>query len=115
MIYDGECRVCGRCVALLRRWDRRGRFETVPYQDPAVPARFPSIPAADLAAALQLVAPDGRRLAGAAAIDRILVELPGGWLFGWTFRVPLVGRLLDRGYRWFARNRGSFGCGAHCP
>lgn len=115
MIYDGGCGLCERFVGLLRRWDRRGRFVAIPYQDPTVATRFPLIAAAEFAAALQLVGPAGERWAGAAAIERILDLLPAGRLVSWSFRVPLLGPLLDRGYRWFARHRRRLGCGAHCP
>ena len=74
VIYDGACNVCGRAMSLLRRWDRRGRFTILPYQDPAVPALFPAVSAAEFAAAIQLISPGGARWAGAAAIDRLLSE-----------------------------------------
>ena len=32
LIYDGDCAFCRRCVALLERWDRRGRVRAVPFQ-----------------------------------------------------------------------------------
>ena len=41
VIYDGDCRVCGRMVKLLAGWDRGRELEMVPSQAPAVRARFP--------------------------------------------------------------------------
>lgn len=114
VVYDGQCRMCGKLVKLLQAWDRRHCFETVPFQDPATAARFTWIPAASFRDALQLVGPGNQTFAGAAAIDRILDLLPAGWLFGWAFRIPVLGRLLDRLYRWVARNRYRLGCGEHC-
>ena len=114
MIYDGHCRVCLASVELLRRWDRAGRFEFLAFQDPAVSARFPTVPAASMRAALQLVGPDGTRWEGAAAVERILAELPAGSPLAAAFRMPVVGALLDHGYRWFARHRYRFGCRDHC-
>jgi predicted DCC family thiol-disulfide oxidoreductase YuxK len=114
VLYDGQCRVCAASARLLRRWDTAGRLELVPYQDPAVPERFPTIPAAALREAMQVVGPDGARWEGAAAVERILSLLPAGGLLAWSFRVPVLGALLNRGYRWFARNRFRLGCGAHC-
>lgn len=113
VIYDGGCRACGRMIALLGRWDRRGRFELLPYQDAAVAVRFPSITTAELREALQLVGPSGERWSGAAAVERIVAELPGGSPIGRLLRIPLIGALADRLYRWFARHRYRFGC-AHC-
>lgn len=114
VVWDGSCKVCGRLVALLGKWDRRNAIETIPYQNAGVLARFPWIPAEEYTQAVQLIGPGGQTWQGAAAIDRLLDVLPyGGWL-GWVFNLPLVGRQLDRFYRWFARNRYRFGCGEHC-
>jgi predicted DCC family thiol-disulfide oxidoreductase YuxK len=115
LVFDGQCEVCGRLVAAVRRWDRAGSLEILPYQDPDVARRFPHVPATAFRDAMQLLGPAGERWEGAAAIERMLEVLPAGRLLGWTFRVPVLGGLLDRGYRWFARNRYRFGCGAHCP
>lgn len=101
-------------VNLLRGWDRQGRFEFIPFQHPSASTRFPWISAESFKEAMQLVARDGQTWAGAAAIERMLGLLPAGWLFGWAFRVPLLGPLLDRAYRWFARNRYRLGCADHC-
>ena len=114
VVYDGQCRVCNRLVTLLRKWDKRKEIEAIPSQNSTVPARFPWIPPAAYREAMQLIGPGGRTWQGAAAIDQLLGILPGGWLLGWVFRVPVLGALIDRFYRWFARNRFKFGCGEHC-
>src|SRR5919199_1708748 len=113
-VYDGQCKVCGRMVRLLNRWDKHHQIETIPSQNATVPARFPWIPAQAYAEALQLIGPGGRTWQGAAAVEQLLTILPKGWLIGWIFKLPFVGRLADRFYRWFARNRYKFGCGEHC-
>ncbi len=87
LIYDGECGLCRDAVDLLRRWDREQVLRFVPFQDGAAAARFGiALPA--LAAAMHLVLPDGRVLAGADAAPELLRLLPGKrWLARW-FRVP---------------------------
>jgi predicted DCC family thiol-disulfide oxidoreductase YuxK len=114
LVYDGDCDVCGRVVRVVERWDRRKQIEAVPSQDPSVPARFPWIPAEAYADAMQLIGPGGRATQGADAIEELLGILPKGWMLGWIFKLPFVGRLADKLYRWFARNRYRFGCGTHC-
>ena len=114
LVYDGDCNVCTRIIRVVVQWDTRSDIETVPFQNPEVAARFPWIPAEAYAEAMQLVGPGGRTWAGAAAVEQLLTILPRGWLIAWTFRLPFVGRLADRFYRWFARNRYRFGCGEHC-
>jgi len=116
VVYDGHCGVCGRIVAGLEKWDRRGELEIVASQTPGLAARFPWIPERAFVDAMQLVrASDGKTWAGAAAVEQLLDVLPrGGWL-AWIFRVPFIRGLADRFYRWFARNRSHMGCGRHCP
>ena len=114
VVYDGTCKVCGRLVSLLRKWDRRREIEAVPSQQPGVMARFPWIPARAYVEAVQLVGPGGRTWSGAAAIEELLNILPKGRLLSWVFKIPFVRGLADRFYKWFARNRYKLGCGKHC-
>ncbi len=114
VVYDGDCRVCTRLAALLRRWDTCRDFEVVPSQAPGVMARFPWIPPGAFAEALQMIAPEGRTWSGADAVERIFDVLPRGGLFSWIFRIPYVRPLADRVYRAVARNRHHFGCRDHC-
>jgi predicted DCC family thiol-disulfide oxidoreductase YuxK len=114
LVYDGHCRLCRRSVALVRAWDRDGIVECVPFQDDSVAARFPMLTREACERALQLVAPDGRVTEGAAAIERLLALLPRGGALAWALRLPGVGALADRAYRWVARHRLRFGCGEHC-
>ena len=114
VVYDGTCTVCGKLVKLLRTWDRNGTLEILPSQNSCVRSRFPWIPERAYLESVQLIGPGGRTWQGAEAIEKLLDVLPGGWLLGWVFKLPVVGKLLDRFYRWFARNRYRFGCGEHC-
>jgi predicted DCC family thiol-disulfide oxidoreductase YuxK len=114
LVYDGDCKVCGRLVKLLRVWDRNQEIEVAPSQQPGVMARFPWIPARGYAEAVQLIGPGGRTWSGAAAIEQLLDVLPKGRLISWVFKIPFMRRIADRFYKWFARNRYHFGCGDHC-
>lgn len=114
LVYDGHCKVCGRLVKVLETWDREEILEIIPSQNTSVLARFPWIPAEAYSEALQLVGPGGHTWQGAQAIEELLRILPYGGALGWVFRIPYVGTLADRFYRWFARNRYRFGCGDHC-
>ena len=114
VVFDGDCKVCTRLSKVLRNWDRSRQLEVVSSQSPGVMARFPWIPPAAYAEALQMVAADGTTWSGAAAIEQLLNVLPRGAWIAWVFRIPFVRTLADRFYRWFARNRYRLGCGAHC-
>jgi predicted DCC family thiol-disulfide oxidoreductase YuxK len=114
LIYDGDCRVCARSVNIVRRWDTRREIEVVAYQDVGVMARFPWIPASAFADAIQLVGPGGVTWQGVAAVERLLDVVPRGRWIAWIFKIPFARTAAEKFYRWFARNRYRFGCGAHC-
>ena len=115
VIYDGNCKVCGRMVKLLTTWDRGRDLEIIPSQSPEVWERFPWIPARAYVESLQMIRTrDGRTWQAAGAIEELLNVLPKGRLISWLFKIPLVRPLVDRFYRWFARNRYRMGCSEHC-
>ena len=115
VIYDGNCRVCGRSVELLRKWDRNHMLEILPSQTPGLSARFPWIPPRAYIESVQVIRnSDGRTWQAAGALEALLNVLPKGRLISWLFRIPFMRPLVDRFYRWFARNRYHLGCGEHC-
>lgn len=115
VVYDGHCRVCNKLVAALRKWDRHGELEIVPFQAPGVQQRFSRIEPGAFTESMQVVrSTDGKTWQGAAAIELLLDVLPRGRWIAWIFRVPLVRGIAERMYRWFARNRYRMGCEDHC-
>lgn len=115
VIYDGNCKVCGRMVKMLTRWDRNHELEIIPSQAPGIRERFPWIPPRAYVDSVQVVrTADGKTWQAAAALEELLNVLPKGRLISWLFKIPFVRPLADRFYRWFAQNRHRFGCGVHC-
>ena len=114
VVWDGTCKTCQKLVHLLEAWDSGKQIETIPSQNTSVLSRFPWIPAEAYGQAVQLVGPGGQTWQGAAAIERLLDVLPHGRWLGWVFALPYMGTVMDRFYKWFARNRYRFGCGEHC-
>ena len=115
VIYDGHCKVCGRMVKLLKKCDRNHILEIIPSQATGVHARFPWIPAQAYTESVQVIRNrDGKTWQAAAALEELLEIMPKGWLISWLFKIPFVRPLVDRFYRWFARNRYRMGCGDHC-
>ena len=102
LIYDGECGMCRDAVGLLRRWDRAGALDYVPFQDAV--ASF-DIPLPALAAAMHLVLPDGRVFAGADATPELARLLPGKRWLAPLYRVPGVRPAARRVYAWIAARR----------
>ena len=115
VVYDGHCKVCGRMVRMLARWDRKHELEIIPSQAPGIRERFPWIPPRAYVESVQVIrASDGMTWQAAAALEELLKVLPKGRLVSWLFKIPLVRPLVDLFYRWFARNRYRCGCGEHC-
>jgi predicted DCC family thiol-disulfide oxidoreductase YuxK len=115
VVYDGSCKVCGKIVNGLAKWDRNNQLEIIPSQTPGLDARFPWIPANAYVESLQLIrARDGKTWQGAASIEQLLDVLPKGRLVSWMFSVPFARPIAERAYRWFARNRYRLGCSDHC-
>ena len=104
LIYDGECGFCRQAVALVSKWDRERRLTLIPFQDQARVATF-RIPLPALAAAMHLVLPDGRVLAGADAAPDVLRLLPGKRWLARAFTIPGVLPMARRVYAWIARQR----------
>ena len=75
VIYDGHCKVCGRMVKLLRKWDKNLMLEIIASQEAGVHARFPWIPARAYAESVQVIRNrDGKTWQAAAALEELLNE-----------------------------------------
>ena len=105
MVFDGDCGFCTRSVGWLRALDRRGRVELRPYQEPGIPESI-GTDAATCAEAVQWLGPDGRRRAGAEAVNAALDTVTGTRLPSTLYRA--TGAVQERVYRWVADHRGRF-------
>jgi predicted DCC family thiol-disulfide oxidoreductase YuxK len=100
--YDGQCPLCRREIALMRRLDRRARIEFVdvagegaascPVDRAALLARFHA-------------REDGRLYSGAAAFAAMWRAIPLLRPLGLAARSPTVLGLLERAYLAFLRLR----------
>jgi predicted DCC family thiol-disulfide oxidoreductase YuxK len=104
LIYDGECGICQQAVAWLRRWDREHVLHFVPFQDEAAVRAF-GIELPALAAAMHLILPDGRVLAGADAVPELLRLFPGKRWLAPLFWIPGVLPIARRVYARVAARR----------
>lgn len=111
LLYDGDCAFCRKWVTRIRRRDPRASIELLPSRDRRTRPDLPPLADADLERAMHLVLPDGRVLAGGAAIPEIVRRLRGGALLRLPFLVPGVPRLTGWLYRRIAERRHRLGCG----
>ena len=109
LIYDGNCGFCRRWVDRVRRADRLGHLETVPYQAPDLEARFPGVSRAECVRRIHLVDEHGAVSRGAAAGREVLRRLPGGSLWALPFRLPGALGIAERVYVWIAYRWGPLG------
>ena len=108
VVFDGTCGVCTRFAEWVAKRDHDSRIRLAPSQHPGV---LDGLGLTQEAADREAWAVDaeGRRSAGALAINRVLAELGGvWWLFGAVAGLPVIRLVEAVGYRWFARNRGRF-------
>jgi predicted DCC family thiol-disulfide oxidoreductase YuxK len=99
--YDGECPLCRREIALMRRLDRRRAIQFVDLaQDGAACPLDRTLLLARLHAE-----EDGRMLSGAAAFAAMWRAIPILRPLGLAARTPWVLALLERSYVAFLRVR----------
>lgn len=105
VLFDGECPLCRREVAMLRRLDRgRGRLQFEDISAEGFSASRYGLAPALLMARIHGVLPDGSLVEGVEVFRRAYAAVGLGWLLAPT-RWPGLRRLADAGYRLFARNR----------
>jgi len=104
VLYDGDCPLCAREIAFMRRRNRRG---LAGFEDIAAPGFDPARYGLDQYAVMSRihgVLADGTVIEGVEVFRRLYTAIGLGWLVAPT-RWPLLRGLFDRAYRVFARNR----------
>jgi predicted DCC family thiol-disulfide oxidoreductase YuxK len=110
LIYDGSCGLCRGGVTWISRRAVRGHLEFLPCQASERRARYPWMDERACMEAMQLILPDGRVLAGDAAIPEVLRRMRGWRWLAFAFRLPGIERLAPPVYRWVARHRYQISC-----
>ena len=98
--HDGNCPLCRREIAVMRRLDRRGRIDFVD----ATGAEACPIDRAELLARFHAME-DGRLLSGAAAFAAMWRAIPVLRPVGLLARNPTVLGLMERAYLRFLKVR----------
>lgn len=103
LIFDGGCGICLHARDVFGVLDRRHHlaFDRIARHDRGLLA---DIPDEERYESWHVIRPDGTQLSGAEGLLAVIAELPGG-------RLPAAvagrfGGTAERGYRWFAENRG---------
>jgi predicted DCC family thiol-disulfide oxidoreductase YuxK len=106
VLYDPDCGFCRVSLALLLRWDTRGRLDPVALGTEEADALLDGMPEDERMASWHLVE-GGAVSSGGAAFPPVFALLPGGRpLARATERFPGAS---DRLYRWVADHRSLLG------
>jgi predicted DCC family thiol-disulfide oxidoreductase YuxK len=105
LVYDGECEFCTRLARWVEQRDRKDRVAVKPSQESGLTEAL-GLTRVEVGRAAWAVEPGGRKFEGAAAINRVLRELGGGWsLAASLYGVAPVRWVEDAYYRRVARRR----------
>lgn len=108
LVFDGDCNFCRFWI---ERWRQitGPRVDFIPFQDPAVSARFPELAREQCELAVQLIEPDGKVYSGAEAAFRALgSQRSWRWPLAAYRSLPGAAGLSERLYRVVARHRTVF-------
>jgi predicted DCC family thiol-disulfide oxidoreductase YuxK len=105
ILIDGQCPLCRREAAFMRRLDReRKNLAIIDIAEPGFdPAAFGTTHERVMGT-IHGVTPAGRLVTGMEVFRRAYAAVGWGWMLaptGW----PVLRPLFDAMYRWFARNR----------
>lgn len=104
LFHDGDCPLCAREVALLRRLDRAGRIRFLDIAAPDFDAAAHGKTLEALMGSIHARLQDGRWIQGVEVFRQLYAAVGLGPLVALT-RLPGIAQALDWGYRVFARNR----------
>jgi predicted DCC family thiol-disulfide oxidoreductase YuxK len=106
VLYDPDCGFCRVTLALLLRWDTRGRLRPVALGTEEARSLLSGMSEEEQMKSWHLVEPGGVYSAG-AAFPPVFSRLPGGRPFALvTERFPSAS---ERAYRWVAHHRSLLG------
>lgn len=107
VFYDGACPLCSAEIRTLRRWDREQRLALIDISaSDFVESAWP-VSRAQMNEVLHVRLPDGAWVRGMAATRHIYRAIGRGWMVAFT-GWPLISRVCDAAYAWFARRRMRF-------
>jgi predicted DCC family thiol-disulfide oxidoreductase YuxK len=107
LLYDGQCPLCQKSVAILKRLDWLHRLRFLDARDPAnLPAREPPLNPDRLLEEMHVLTPDGQNVYhGFGAFRWLAWRLPLLWPIAPFLYIPGVPTLGQKVYLWVARNR----------
>jgi predicted DCC family thiol-disulfide oxidoreductase YuxK len=104
VFYDGECPLCRREVAWLKRRDKAQRIRFTNIAEAGFSAEALGTTTQRLMSQMHGRLSDGTWIKGVEVFRRMYAAAGHTWLVALS-RLPILAQLLDLGYRVFARHR----------
>jgi predicted DCC family thiol-disulfide oxidoreductase YuxK len=104
VFFDGDCPLCRREIAMLRRRDRHARIRFTDIAAAGFDARALGTDDDTLMGRIHGRLPDGTWVDGVEVFRRLYTAVGLGWLVSLT-RLPVLSRLTELAYDVFARHR----------
>ncbi|QDV79199.1 thiol-disulfide oxidoreductase DCC family protein [Botrimarina mediterranea] len=104
VFFDGDCPLCRREIAMIRRWDKRDRVRFTDIAAAGFEAAAYGVTQARLMAEIHGRDAQGNWLVGVEVFRRLYAAVGCGWIVSVT-RWPVIRPALDVAYRLFARQR----------
>jgi len=106
LLYDGQCPLCQRSVAVLKKLDWSRKVDYRDARDPAnLPDLDPPLEPARLLEEMHLVTTRNRVYHGFGALRWLAWRMPLLWLVAAFLCIPGVPWVGQKVYLWIARNR----------
>lgn len=102
--FDRDCIVCTSLARGFQRTLETRGFGLAALQDPRVQVLL-NLPPAELLREMRVITTEGEVYGGVRAIAYLARLIWWAWPLYAAARLPVVSRLLDAGYRWFADHR----------
>lgn len=104
VFFDGDCPLCVREIALLRKLDRHSRIRFTDIATAAFDPTDTGLSWHDLMDRIHGRLPDGSMIEGVEVFRQLYSAVGFGPLVALT-RLPGISHLMDLGYHLFAKNR----------
>jgi len=104
VFFDGDCPLCVREIAMLRRLDENGRIRFTDIAAPGFDAGAVGLSYAELMRRIHGRLPNGELIDGVEVFRRLYAAVGFRRLVAFT-RLPGVSQTLDAAYSLFAKNR----------
>jgi predicted DCC family thiol-disulfide oxidoreductase YuxK len=104
LFFDGDCPLCKREIAIVRRMDRHDRVRFTDISDPEFDIHTTGKNFSQLMDEIHGRLSDGSWVVGVDAFRELYTAI-GWWPLVLPTRLPGISHLLEIGYRWFAKRR----------